>query len=147
MPFTSEDMDKKKAKELARALAAKPADPSFMKKPPVESNPDYVPPPLVDVQAKMEQVRKASVEANVQTVESIKTSMETEIHRGPEGPSQDVVAESHSQSVDFIKAMLRRQPKVDLSEVATRNKAAHEENVDLIKAEMAGSIHNEPYSG
>jgi hypothetical protein len=147
MPLTSRDMEKKRAKDLAEALAAKPADPSFMKKPPVESNPDYIPPPLVDVQAKLEQARKASVALNQKTVEDIKVSMEDEIRRGAEPPSQEVTEASRSESVDYIKAQLRRQPKVDLSEVAVRNNAAHEENVDLIKAEMLNSIRNEPYSG
>lgn len=139
--------EKKKAEELAKAIAAKPADPAFMLHPPVESNPDYVPPPLVNVQEKMEQVRKASAVANQATIENLKNSMETEIHRSGEPVPAELVQASHSASVDFIKAQLRRQPKVDLSEVAERNKAAHEENVDLIKAEMVGSIHNESYSG
>ncbi len=143
----------REAKALKDVLTAKP--PSGFDSRSVQLNPDYVPPPLVDVQAIVESRRKptpaefnrdAEAKSHEATAEALKAEVATTHHLGKDTTAEATEA-SRAESVRSIRHSWNRAPaKQETRESAdARNRKAHEENVDLIKAEMARSIHTESW--
>jgi hypothetical protein len=138
-----ESTKKKDAEELKRALAV---------------TDDYVPPPLIDIQAQFESKRRPMpseinqeivIRENAGTVDMLKEALVEDIHRGPSGASVEATEAAHLETVRRLKVMWAQAPEQPETRTSadTRNTRAHVESVDLIKAEMARTIHTEDYGG
>lgn len=153
--LTKEQQRKKMEAELAVAIAAKP--PSLNQKPQAVYNPDYVAPPVVNLQAQLEAQRfkrteeeqaKVVIVSNQDTVEILKATIAEDTHKGPSGASAEAEEAARAETVRQIKVQLAKEPnKPDLEAARSRDQRAHLDSLDLIKAEMANSIHNDPYTG
>lgn len=143
--------DAKKAADLKAALAAKPPTPGFF------VNPDYVPPPVVNLQDKLETRRRptpaefnrdAEQQASQSTVEQLIEQIAKDTRKGLPGATQEAEEAAASETVRAIKVDLAKRGHAQkVADQLTRDQRAHEESLALIRAEMVGTIHTEDYSG
>lgn len=148
-----------KRDHLKEALAEKPPTPSFMKRPPAELNPDYVPPPVVNLQATMPLPRRRPLPSELdqapvrEAAEAALEDAKREIGQARRSnyvpPTAEAIEASHLESVRQLKVAWsqRGQRGYDVDAARAREVEAHQSNLDYVKAEMARTVHTEDYSG
>lgn len=126
---------KKEADDLARALAEKPAttEPAFMsaRRRPKPDEVDQT--PVREIMAKQTEALKAEVAEGY--------------HKGQTGATAEASEAAMRETVRRLKVEIAKKGNVyDVAAMANREAQAHADNLALIRAELAQSIHTEDYS-
>lgn len=119
----------------------------------VEGNPDYVPPPVVNLQGVVKVGHRAEpdiVRRQTQmTVDALKVSIAEQTHTAPAGASAEATEASRASVVESVKRQLveARNKPTPREVVVERETRSHEENVALIIEEMRQTMRSNAYSG